>query len=86
MNKDELAKYIDKLKEPRILIIGDFALDEMVYGMTERISREAPVLILEHYETKKILGAASNASNNVSSLNLGKASALGVYGDDYYGG
>ena len=85
MEKELLIKYIDKLKEPKILIIGDFALDEMVYGNTERISREAPVLILEHYETKKILGAASNAAHNVSRLNLGKASAIGVYGDDYYG-
>ena len=85
MKKKELIQYLDKLKEPRILIIGDFALDEMVYGNTERISREAPVLILEHYETKKILGAASNAAHNVSRLNLGKASAIGVYGDDYYG-
>ena len=86
MNKEELKKYIDKLLNPKILIIGDFALDEMVYGNTERISREAPVLILEHYETKKILGAASNAAHNVSKLNRGKASAIGVYGDDYYGG
>ncbi len=86
MKKEELINCIDKLKEPKILIIGDFALDEMIYGNTERISREAPVLILEHYATKKILGAASNAANNVSSINLGKASALGVYGDDYYGG
>ena len=85
MEKEQLLKYIDKLKEPKILVIGDFALDEMVYGNTERISREAPVLILEHYETKKILGAASNAGNNVSSLNNGKAAALGVYGEDYYG-
>ena len=85
MEKKELIQYLDKLKEPKILIIGDFALDEMVYGNTERISREAPVLILEHYETKKILGAASNAAHNVSRLNLGKASAIGVYGDDYYG-
>ena len=57
----------------------------MIYGNTERISREAPVLILEHYETKKILGAASNAAHNVSRLNFGKVSAIGVYGDDYYG-
>ncbi len=86
MLKDDILANIDKLKNPRILIIGDFALDEMVFGNTERISREAPVLILEHYETKKILGAASNAAHNVSALNLSKASALGVYGDDYYGG
>ena len=85
MNKQEIKKYIDKLTQPKLLIIGDFALDEMVYGNTERISREAPVLILEHYETKKILGAASNAAHNVSRLNRGKASAIGVYGDDYYG-
>lgn len=85
MNKEEIIKNFDKLLEPRILIIGDFALDEMVYGNTERISREAPVLILEHYKTQEILGAASNAANNVSKLNNGKASALGVYGDDYQG-
>ena len=85
MQKEELLKYIDKLNEPKILVIGDFALDEMVYGNTERISREAPVLILEHYETKKILGAASNAAHNVSKLNQGKTGAIGIHGDDYYG-
>lgn len=83
--KKEILLNIDKLLNPKLLIIGDFALDEMVYGNTERISREAPVLILEHYETKKILGAASNAAHNVSKLNKGKAAAIGVYGDDYYG-
>lgn len=84
MEKQDLLKYIDKLSSKKVLIIGDFALDEMIYGNTERISREAPVLILEHYETKKILGAASNAANNIAKLS-GSASALGVYGDDYYG-
>lgn len=85
MNKKDLIENIEKLKNPKILIIGDFALDEMVFGNCERISREAPVLILEHYETKKILGAASNAAHNVSSICPFNASALGVYGDDYYG-
>ena len=85
MNKKEIREYIDKLHNPKILVIGDFALDEMVYGNCERISREAPVIILEHYDTKKILGAASNAAHNVSTLNFGKVGAIGVYGDDYYG-
>ena len=86
MLKEEIINKIKKITQPKILIIGDFALDEMVFGNTERISREAPVIILEHYDTKKILGAASNAANNVSTLNTGKAGAIGVYGDDYYGG
>ena len=86
MEKTEILKNLDRLRNPRILIIGDFAIDEMVFGQTERISREAPVLILQHSETKMILGTASNAANNISALNCGKAGAIGVLGDDYYGG
>lgn len=76
---------ITKLKKPKVLVIGDVAIDEMIYGNTERISREAPVLILRHTQTKIILGAASNAAHNISTLNGGKVSILGTYGDDYYG-
>lgn len=82
--KEEILKNIDNLKKPSLLVIGDMAIDEMVYGTTDRMSREAPVLILRHYKTKIILGAASNAANNISSLNGGKVSVIGVYGKDYY--
>lgn len=84
-DKEVLKMDITKLKKPKILVIGDVAIDEMIYGNTERISREAPVLILRHTQTKIILGAASNAAHNISTLNGGKVSILGTYGDDYYG-
>lgn len=83
-DKGILKDYIKKLEEPSVLIIGDQAIDEMIYGDTERISREAPVLILRHASTKIILGQASNAANNLSTLNNGKVSAIGLYGNDYY--
>ena len=83
-DKEELLKGIEKLVNPSVLVIGDMAIDEMVYGTTDRMSREAPVLILRHYKTKVILGAASNAANNIASLNCGKVSVIGTYGDDYY--
>jgi len=83
INKNQLVSYINKLNEPKILVIGDLALDEMIYGDTERISREAPVLILQHTNTKLILGGASNAAHNVSALNGGKTSVIGVCGDDF---
>ncbi len=86
MDKTKILNNLEKLKEPKILVIGDFGIDEMIFGQTERISREAPVLILLHNETKIILGTASNAANNISSLNEGKVGAIGVFGDDYYGG
>lgn len=83
-DKEELLKGIEKLINPSVLVVGDMAIDEMVYGTTDRMSREAPVLILRHYKTKVILGAASNAANNIASLNCGKVSVIGTYGDDYY--
>lgn len=86
IDKEQLVSYIKKLNEPKVLVIGDLAIDEMVYGDAERISREAPVLILLHSETKLILGAASNAAHNVSSLNNGKVSVIGVCGDDFQAG
>ena len=85
INKEELREGIGKLSEPRVLVIGDLAIDEMVYGYTSRMSREAPVLILHHYETKQLLGAASNAAHNISSINGGKVGVIGLYGNDYYG-
>ena len=83
IDKEKLVSYIKKLTEPRILVIGDLAMDEMVYGDAERISREAPVLILQHTQTKPILGGASNASHNAATLNNGKVSVVGVFGEDY---
>ena len=83
INKDKLIGYIKDLKNTKVLIIGDLAMDEMVYGNTERISREAPVLILLHTETKELLGAASNAAHNASAINSGKVSVIGVLGEDY---
>ncbi len=83
-DKEELINSLEKITKPSVLVIGDMAIDEMIYGTTDRMSREAPVLILRHYNTKIILGAASNAANNIASLNNGKVSVIGTYGNDYY--
>lgn len=84
IDKEKLVSCIKKISEPKVLVIGDLALDEMIYGDAERISREAPVLILQHTKTKLILGGASNAAHNSATLNNGKVGVIGVSGDDYY--
>lgn len=83
INKEQLVSFIKKLNEPKVLVVGDLAIDEMIYGDAERISREAPVLILRHSSTRLILGAASNAAHNAATLNKGKVSVIGVCGDDF---
>lgn len=86
IDKLKLIEYIKKLSDAKILVVGDLAIDEMICGDTERISREAPVLILNHTKTDIVLGAAANAAHNASTINGGKVSVLGVVGDDYQAG
>lgn len=83
INVEKLKSLVKKIETAKVLVVGDLALDEMVYGDTERISREAPVLILQHTHTNFILGGASNAAHNVAKLNGGKVSVIGVVGEDY---
>lgn len=83
-DKEKLIYCIRKTVLPRVLIVGDLALDEMIYGDAERISREAPVLILQHTKTKLILGGASNAAHNVATLTKGRVGVIGVAGEDYH--
>ena len=83
-DKEKLISCINKLNTKSVLVIGDLALDEMIYGDAERISREAPVLILQHTRTKHILGGASNAAHNAAALNGKKVGVIGVMGDDYH--
>ena len=80
---EKLTGFVKRLNTAKVLVIGDLALDEMVYGDTERISREAPVLILQHTHTNFILGGASNAAHNIAKLNNGQVTVLGVVGEDY---
>lgn len=82
--KKELKESIKKLQGVKMLVIGDLAIDEMIYGDTERISREAPVLILAHTHTNIILGGASNAAHNLATLSNAKVSVIGLYGEDYH--
>ena len=84
IDKEKLLECIKKISEPKVLVVGDLALDEMIYGDAERISREAPVLILQHTKTRLILGGASNAAHNIATLNNGKTGVIGVAGKDYY--
>ncbi|MCX5730905.1 MAG: sugar kinase, partial [Deltaproteobacteria bacterium] len=41
-----LVPLLQSFSKSRVVVVGDFVADEYVYGETERISREAPVLIV----------------------------------------
>jgi D-glycero-beta-D-manno-heptose-7-phosphate kinase len=72
---------IDALAGRRVAVVGDVLADEFVYGQVARVSREAPVLILEYDSTEIVPGGAGNAANNVASLG-GRARLAAVVGRD----
>lgn len=68
----------------RIVVMGDVIADEFIYGQIARVSREAPVLILDYDSTEVVPGGAGNAASNVAALG-GHVSAVGVVGRDESG-
>ena len=42
----DLIELVENLGHPRVLVIGDVMLDRYVWGDAERISQEAPVILL----------------------------------------
>ncbi len=82
-DKKKLTIVIGNLSTGSVLVVGDIILDEFVVGSPERISREAPVIILEHMSSEFALGGGSNAAHNISSLGA-KCYLVGVVGEDLY--
>lgn len=79
--KTELAGIIEQMKGRRILVLGDMVADIYINGVISRISREAPVLVLEQADEQIVAGGAANVVNNVATLG-GQAFAVGVLGLD----
>ena len=79
-----LAEYIRKFSSTRVAVLGDFIADEFVHGATSRISREAPVLVLNFIGREIVPGGGGNAAMNAAALG-GSVSAIGVLGADEAG-
>ena len=68
----------------RVLIVGDLILDKYTVGKPTRISREAPIPVLEHVRDYAVPGGGTSPACTVSSLG-GQAYLAGVVGKDESG-
>ncbi|MBX0326841.1 ribokinase [Oscillochloris sp. ZM17-4] len=76
-----LAALVPRLAGRRILVVGDVSLDEYLFGRATRLSREAPVPVLELIRRQIILGGAANPARNI--VALGSAAAqVSIVGAD----
>jgi rfaE bifunctional protein kinase chain/domain len=84
VDRDRLLALIARFASRRVAVVGDFIADEFIYGRVARVSREAPVLILEYDKTTVVPGGAGNAANNVAALGA-RTRAAGIVGADVTG-
>jgi rfaE bifunctional protein kinase chain/domain len=77
----ELLRVVQRFEGRRVLVVGDLVADEYVFGKPERVSREAPVLILRYLSREVRLGGAANACHNLHTLGASVV-PLGVVGAD----
>ena len=81
VNVTDLKTWIPKLAGVRIIVVGDVILDEYLTGRATRMSREAPIPVLEFESRRLIGGGAANPAANIVTLG-GAALQVGVVGVD----
>ena len=84
MDKAKLLQSLPKLAGRRILVVGDIFLDEYISGQATRLSREAPIPVLEFTGRRYLPGGAANPANNIVALGSW-AEQVGVIGQDEAG-
>ena len=80
-----LSALLDVFPARHLLVVGDLVADEYLYGQTDRVSREAPVLVVRHEAEEVKLGGAANAAANARALGA-EVTVVGALGDDRMGG
>ncbi|MBE9229591.1 bifunctional hydroxymethylpyrimidine kinase/phosphomethylpyrimidine kinase [Phormidium sp. LEGE 05292] len=83
-SSERLFSFIDNFHQVKVLVVGDLTLDEFLTGQVERVSREAPVLIIRHEHTRQVPGGGANAVYNLAKLGA-QVKVVGLLGDDDQG-
>ena len=81
---DSLLEKLANFKPFTALVVGDFMLDEMIFGDAERLSADAPVPVLRVRRKQTLPGGAANLCLDLATLGA-TVHALGVIGNDREG-
>lgn len=83
-----IKTYVDflrcRIKNVKVLVVGDIMLDRYFFGTASRISPEAPVPVNLVKRKKDTLGGAANVAHNLAKLNC-KTYLIGMMCDDHHG-
>ena len=79
-----LIELIEGVDSPRVALLGDYMLDKYVYGDSERISPEAPVIVLRKTGAESRPGGAASVAASILALG-GRVCCVGLIGQDAAG-
>ncbi|MBN1688206.1 MAG: D-glycero-beta-D-manno-heptose-7-phosphate kinase [Candidatus Omnitrophica bacterium] len=82
--KKRLQDLLDSFQKVRVLVVGDFILDQFIWGSVDRISPEAPVPVVHVQRESYMPGGSLNVGNNIRALH-GIVYPCGVVGRDREG-
>ena len=80
----QLLEALARLAPRRVLVVGDLALDDYWVGRATRLSREAPIPVLEFAREFSAPGGGGNPAHNLVAFGA-SAMPIGVIGDDANG-
>ncbi|MBS2023856.1 MAG: sugar kinase [Deltaproteobacteria bacterium] len=83
-HNERLLALLSRLPKAKVAVLGDLVADEYVSGETDRVSREAPVLIVRYESSRLVAGCAGNAVMNLCALGA-RVRPIGVVGSDAAG-
>src|SRR3972149_11761041 len=81
---DRAKQVLERVASVRLLVVGDMVVDEHIVGATTRLSREAPVPVIEQTGHLFVPGGAANLAYNARALGA-EVSVCGLVGDDEMG-
>lgn len=81
MPLNNLINVIDHWQKKRIVVVGDFMLDQIVYGNVDRLSPDAPVPVFVVNDQHDTPGGAANVCRDLAALQC-EVFAVGVLGND----
>lgn len=80
----DLRTLLDSLRGQRVLVVGDLYLDRYIFGRPARVSREAPIMVLEETRQEDRPGGGTAPALAIHALG-GQVWQVGVVGDDAEG-
>ena len=76
-----LPAMLEKLRDTTMVVWGDLMLDTYLFGRTSRLSREAPVVVVQKEGEEHRLGGAANTAANIAALGA-SVTLFGAVGTD----